>query len=77
MRGLAEEADAQVERIRQSDGIGSAVRADVGDPAAVRAMFDEAERTYRGVDVLVNSAGTMQLAPIAETRSPTATSRST
>jgi 3-oxoacyl-[acyl-carrier protein] reductase len=64
--GRAEEADAQVARIRGSGGIASAIRADVSDSAAVRAMFDEAERTYGGVDVLVNNAGVMQLAPIAE-----------
>jgi len=64
--GQAEEADALVERIRESGGIASAFRADVSDPTAVRAMFDQAERNYGGVDVLVNNAGIMQLAPIAE-----------
>lgn len=33
----------------------------------VRAMFDRAQREFGGVDVLVNNAGIMQLAPIAET----------
>jgi 3-oxoacyl-[acyl-carrier protein] reductase len=65
--GRAEEAAAQVTRIRASGGVASAIRADVSDAGAVRAMFDEAERTYGGVDVLVNNAGIMQLAPIAET----------
>jgi len=64
--GRAEEADAQVARVRESGGVAMAFRADVSDPAAVCAMFDEAERTYGGVDVLVSNAGVMQLAPIAE-----------
>jgi 3-oxoacyl-[acyl-carrier protein] reductase len=64
--GRADEADAQAARIRESGGIATTIRADVSDPAAVRAMFDEAERTYGGVDVLVNNAGIMQLASIAE-----------
>jgi 3-oxoacyl-[acyl-carrier protein] reductase len=64
--GRAEEADAQVARIRESGGTASAIRGDVSDSAAVRAMFDEAERAYGGVDVLVNNAGVMQLASIAQ-----------
>jgi 3-oxoacyl-[acyl-carrier protein] reductase len=64
--GRAEEATARVARIRESGGIATAIRADVSDPAAMRAMFDETERTHGGVDVLVNNAGIMQLAPIAE-----------
>jgi 3-oxoacyl-[acyl-carrier protein] reductase len=64
--GRAEDAEAQVARIRASGGTASAIRADVSEPAAVRALFDEAERIYGGVDVLVNNAGIMQLAPIAE-----------
>ena len=64
--GRADDAEAQVARIRASGGTASAIRADVSDPAAVRAMFDEAERTYGGVDVLVSNAGIMQLAPLEE-----------
>ena len=36
------------------------------DPAAVARMFDAAEAAFGGVDVLVNNAGIMTLAPIAE-----------
>jgi 3-oxoacyl-[acyl-carrier protein] reductase len=43
-----------------------AVQADVADPAAVAAMFDTAAQTFGGIDVVVNSAGVMKLAPIAE-----------
>ena len=35
-------------------------------PAAVARMFDAAEAAFGGVDVLVNNAGIMNLAPIAE-----------
>ena len=64
--GKAEEADAQVKLIQRNGGIANAVRADVSDPAAMRAMFDAAEQAYGGVDVLVNNAGIMQLATIAD-----------
>jgi NAD(P)-dependent dehydrogenase (short-subunit alcohol dehydrogenase family) len=43
-----------------------ALKADVSDPVAVRALFDGAEKAYGGVDVLVNNAGIMQLSTIAE-----------
>jgi len=64
--GKAEEAEARVEAIRKAGGVARTVRADVSDAAAVRAMFDEAEAVHGGVDVLVNNAGIMQLAPLAE-----------
>jgi 3-oxoacyl-[acyl-carrier protein] reductase len=64
--GRSEEADAHVARIRAAGGAAIALRADVSDAAAVRGLFDEAERAYAGVDVLVNNAGVMQLAPLAE-----------
>ena len=64
--GKPEEAEAEVERIRQSGGVAVAVRADVSDPAAMRALFDQAEAAFGGVEVLVNNAGIMQLSTIAE-----------
>jgi len=64
--GKAEEADAQVKLIQRNGGSANAVRADVSDSAAMRAMFDAAEQAYGGVDVLVNNAGIMQLATIAD-----------
>ena len=44
-----------------------AVRADVSDAAAVRRMFDEVTTVFGGVDIVVNNAGIMPLATIAET----------
>ena len=64
--GNAALADAVVARIVQAGGKALAVRADVSDPAAMRAMFEETERAFGGVDVLVNNAGVMALAKIAD-----------
>lgn len=63
----ATQADALAAKIGQSGGRAIAIRADVSDAAAVRNMFDAAEKAYGGVDVLVNNAGIMQLASVAET----------
>jgi 3-oxoacyl-[acyl-carrier protein] reductase len=64
--GKVDEASAQVERIRAEGGVATAVQADVSDPDAVHRLFDEAESTFGGVDVLVNNAGIMQLSTIAD-----------
>jgi 3-oxoacyl-[acyl-carrier protein] reductase len=55
-----------VAEITADGGRAIAVRADVADEQAVAALFDRAEREYGGVDVVVNCAGRMALAPIAE-----------
>lgn len=64
--GSATEAEALAERIAAAGGQAIAVKADVSDPAAVAALFDETEKAFGGVDALVNNAGIMKLAPIAE-----------
>ncbi len=38
----------------------------MADPAAVARMFDAAEAAFGGVDVLVNNAGIMKLAKLAD-----------
>ncbi len=63
----AGEADALVTRIKAAGGQAIAVKADVSDPAAVAALFDQATDAFGGVDVLVNNAGIMKLAPVADT----------
>jgi 3-oxoacyl-[acyl-carrier protein] reductase len=64
--GRSEDAEAQVARIRAAGGRATAAQADVSDPQAVRRLFDRAESEFGGVDVLVNNAGIMQLATIAD-----------
>jgi 3-oxoacyl-[acyl-carrier protein] reductase len=65
--GRAEPAEALVREIEAAGGKALAAQADVSDPAAVRRMFDAAEAAFGGVDVLVNNAGVMSLATIADT----------
>jgi len=65
--GSAAPAEALVRKLEAAGGRAIAVKADVSDPSAVRQMFDAAEAAFGGVDVLVNNAGIMALASIAET----------
>ncbi len=55
-----------VGKIEAAGGKAIAAQADVSDAAAVKQMLDTAEATFGGVDVLVNNAGIMKLAPIAD-----------
>ncbi len=64
--GIAAPAEAVVDEIEQNGGKAIAVQIDVSDPAAVASMFNATEASYGGVDVLVNNAGIMTLASIAE-----------
>ena len=65
--GDAAAARALVGKIEAAGGRALAAQADVSDPGAVRRMFDAAETTFGGVDVLVNNAGIMTLAAVADT----------
>jgi len=58
-------AEEVVDQITSAGGTAAAFRADVADEADVTALFDEAERRYGGVDVVVNAAGIMPLSPLA------------
>jgi 3-oxoacyl-[acyl-carrier protein] reductase len=62
----AKDADALVDKIQSAGGKAASAQADVSDPVAVRRMFDASESAFGGVDVLVNNAGIMQLANIAD-----------
>ena len=64
--GDTKSAEALVKQIEAAGGKAIAVKADVADAAAVRTLFDTAEKAFGGVDVLVNNAGIMQLAKIAD-----------
>lgn len=59
-------AQGVVEGIEEAGGRAVAVQADVSDPAGVAGLFDVAEAAFGGIDVLVNNAGIMQLATIAD-----------
>jgi 3-oxoacyl-[acyl-carrier protein] reductase len=65
--GDAKPAEALARKIETAGGRALTARADVSDPAAVRGMFDAAEAAFGGVDVLINNAGIMKLAKIADT----------
>ncbi len=64
--GSASAAAKLVDEIEKAGGQATSAKADVSDPQAVRRMFDSAEAAYGGVDVLVNNAGIMKLAPLAQ-----------
>jgi len=64
--GNAASAEAVAARIGAAGGRAVAIQADIADAAAVRRLFDAAETAFGGVDVLVNNAGIMKLAAIAE-----------
>jgi len=64
--GRAAEAEQLVGEIEAAGGRAISAQADVSDPAAVARMFDAAEAAFGGVDVVVNNAGIMKLAPMAE-----------
>jgi 3-oxoacyl-[acyl-carrier protein] reductase len=55
-----------VREIEASGGRAIWVQADVSDSAAVRRLFDENDRAFGGVDVVVSSAGIMRLAPFRD-----------
>lgn len=59
-------AEALVRKIEAAGGCALSAKADVADAAAVARMFDAAEVAFGGVDVLINNAGIMTLATIAE-----------
>src|SRR5580700_8258000 len=64
--GDVKSAENLARQIEGKGGRALIAKADVSDAAAVRAMFDTAEATFGGIDVLVNNAGIMKLAKIAD-----------
>ena len=64
--GNADRADDVVKAITGSGGSATSASADVAEPDQVQALFAETERHFGGVDVVVNTAGVMLLAPLAE-----------
>jgi len=65
--GNSAAAEAVAEKIEGGGGKARPHQADVADQNAVARMFDATEAAFGGIDVVVNNAGIMKLAPIAET----------
>ena len=64
--GNAAQAEAAVAEIRNRGGAAIAVQGDVSQPDDMARLFATAQDTYGRIDVVVNSAGVMPMAPIAE-----------
>ncbi|MGP2436576.1 SDR family oxidoreductase [Streptomyces sp. JW3] len=64
--GSAARAEAVVESVTAAGGTALALPGDVAEPAGMTGLFDTVERRFGGVDAVVNTAGIMLLAPLAE-----------
>lgn len=64
--GRSSEAENLVKTIVDRGGRAIAARADVADENDVAALFEAAETAFGGVDVVVNTAGIMELSPLAD-----------
>lgn len=64
--GSAKAAEEVVNAIAAAGGKAISAQADISKPADARRLFDQAEEVYGGVDVLVNNAGVMSLANVAD-----------
>ena len=64
--GSSAPAEELARKIEKTGRRAITAQADVSDPIAVARMFDSAEAAFGGVDVLVNNAGIMRLATLAE-----------
>jgi 3-oxoacyl-[acyl-carrier protein] reductase len=62
----AAEAEEVVSFIKAAGGRARAIGADVANASAVKMLFDQAEAEFGPVDVLVNNAGILKLAPLAQ-----------
>ena len=65
--GRASEADSVVEEIEKLGGKAIAVQADISLTSDSTRLFDEAERFYGAIDVLINNAGVILYKTIVET----------
>jgi 3-oxoacyl-[acyl-carrier protein] reductase len=61
-----EGADRVVADIKANGGEAIAVKGDVAKAADVERLFDEIEKTFRALDVLVNNAGVYRFLPLDE-----------
>jgi 3-oxoacyl-[acyl-carrier protein] reductase len=65
--GRASEADSVVEEIKKLGGEAIAIQADISQTSDCTRLFDEAQRVYGPIDVLVNNAGVILYKTIVET----------
>jgi 3-oxoacyl-[acyl-carrier protein] reductase len=59
-------ADEVVATIDAAGGDSTSFQADVSDEHAVARLFDDTEERYGGIDVVVHTAGIMELAPLVD-----------
>ncbi len=64
--GNAAKAQETVGAIEHTGGQAIAIQGDVGNPVDVAALFEGARQAFGRIDVVVNSAGIMPMAPINE-----------
>lgn len=64
--GNTARAHEAVTAIEAVNGKAIAIQGDVGNPADMAALFEAARRAFGRIDVVVNSAGVMPMAPINE-----------
>ncbi|MDT0476538.1 SDR family oxidoreductase [Streptomyces sp. DSM 41014] len=64
--GSEKAAQDAVRTIEEAGGTAFPARADVADETEVAALFDLAETTYGGIDVVVHAAGRMPLSPVVD-----------
>ncbi|MBO2456859.1 SDR family oxidoreductase [Actinomadura violacea] len=64
--GRVAKAEAIVESVTAAGGTAVALPGDVAEPTEMTRLFDAVEERFGGVDVVVNTAGIMLLAPLAE-----------
>jgi len=61
------DAEGVMNKIISNGGEAIAIKADVRSLVSVKELFDEAQKVFGKIDVLVNNAGVMKLAPISKT----------
>ncbi|WP_444946745.1 SDR family oxidoreductase [Microbulbifer sp. VTAC004] len=61
-------AEKLVNQIEAAGGKAVTVQADVSDSNAVTRLFESVEATFGGIDAVINSAGIMKLATLAESK---------
>ncbi|WP_370373624.1 SDR family oxidoreductase [Catenulispora sp. GP43] len=64
--GSPNAAEAVVAQITEAGGTAVALPGDIAEPTEMTALFDAAEDRFGGIDVVVNTAGIMLLAPLAD-----------